>query len=76
MEHGAGSKELATASSSDGGQGAGSGKATRLQDHGQRDHGGRAALSVNGTVGQARRLPIHRMASGSACPTNPLSEVC
>ena len=31
--------------------------------------------SVNRTVGQARRLPIHPMASGSACPTNPLSEV-
>src|SRR5204863_300140 len=24
---------------------------------------------------EARRLPIHRMASGSACPTNPLLEV-
>src|SRR5205814_7310220 len=32
-------------------------------------------LSLNKTVGQARRLPIHRMASGSACPTNPLLEV-
>ena len=31
--------------------------------------------SVNRTVGQARRLPIHPMASGSACPANPLSEV-
>jgi len=34
-------------------------------------------LSVIGCriVGQARRLPIHGMASGSACPTNPLSVV-
>ena len=32
-------------------------------------------LSVKRIVGQARRLPIQGMASGSACPTNPLSEV-
>jgi hypothetical protein len=32
-------------------------------------------LSVNRTVEQACRLPIHGMASGSACPTNPLLEV-
>ena len=30
---------------------------------------------VNRTVGQARRLPIHGMASGSACPTNLLNSL-
>ena len=33
----------------------------------------RYQLLVNRTVGQARRLPIQGMASGSACPTTRLS---
>ena len=42
-----------------------------------RFRGEASQLSVIGCriVGQARRLPIHGMASGSACPTNPLSVV-
>jgi hypothetical protein len=38
------------------------------------EEGGVIRYRLSGkTVGQARRLPIHRMASGSACPTNLLS---